>query len=143
MMARAVSVSARCPPTERAPRIVTATSDPIAESEIATTVSATSTSIRVNPSVPLRLEHDPFLRNRIMLQIPCIGRIFCVEPLHTSPENALVSGRAEIGDQTRQKLFGRGERERGEEVERVDRCTLDSAVAAAAHAQHRRIAVQL
>src|SRR5512143_706994 len=54
MIARAVSVSARCPPTERAPRIVTAISEPIAESEIATTVSATSTSTSVKPCVRLR-----------------------------------------------------------------------------------------
>src|SRR4051794_25188583 len=52
MIARAVSVSARWPLTERAPRIVTATSDPIADNEIATTESATSTSIRVKPSLP-------------------------------------------------------------------------------------------
>ena len=36
-------------PSARAPRVVTAISEPIAESETATTDSATSTSIRVKP----------------------------------------------------------------------------------------------
>src|ERR1043165_5017178 len=51
MIARAVSPSVRCSPTARAPRVVTAMSEPIAASEIATTESATSTSIRVKPRV--------------------------------------------------------------------------------------------
>src|SRR3954454_24861819 len=34
------------------------------------------------------LEHDPLSWGRIMLSIPCIGRIFCGEPVPTSPENA-------------------------------------------------------
>ena len=49
-IARAVSTKARCPPTERTPRVVTAMSEPIAASETATTDSATSTSIRVKPA---------------------------------------------------------------------------------------------
>src|SRR6266540_1248903 len=49
---RAVSTSDRCPPTERAPRTVTAISEPIADSDTATTVSATSTSISVKPRLP-------------------------------------------------------------------------------------------
>src|ERR1043165_4525426 len=49
MIARAVSTSVRCSPTARAPPCVTAMSEPIAASEIATTDSATSTSIRVKP----------------------------------------------------------------------------------------------
>src|SRR4029079_5496877 len=52
----------RCSPTARAPRVVTAISEPMAASEMATTDSATSTSIRVKPAVA-RLE--PFRRNSL------------------------------------------------------------------------------
>src|SRR5436305_13402829 len=62
MIERAVSMSVRCSPTARAPRVVTAISEPIAASEIATTDSATSTSIKVKPAVE-RLE--PFGRNNL------------------------------------------------------------------------------
>src|SRR5690349_10643826 len=62
MIERAVSISVRCSPTARAPRVVTAISDPIAASEIAMTASATSTSIRVKPRW-LRLK--PFRRNNL------------------------------------------------------------------------------
>src|SRR5690349_7024791 len=62
MIARAVSTSVRCSPTARAPRVVTAISEPIAASEIATTDSATSTSIKVKPRVS-RLE--PFRWNNL------------------------------------------------------------------------------
>src|ERR1051325_6259195 len=61
MIERAVSTSVRCSPTARAPRVVTAISEPIAASEIATTDSATSTSIRVKPR-SLRLSiHAPLI----------------------------------------------------------------------------------
>src|SRR4051794_13387942 len=49
MIERVVSMRVRCRPTARAPRVVTAISEPIAASEIATTDSATSTSIKVKP----------------------------------------------------------------------------------------------
>src|SRR3954451_2296917 len=62
MIERAVSMSVRCSPTARAPRVVTAISEPIAASEIATTASATITSIRVKPRVP-RLQ--PFRGNNL------------------------------------------------------------------------------
>ena len=40
------------------------------------------------------LERFPFLWNRKRALDSCICRIFYGEPLHTSPENALASGRA-------------------------------------------------
>src|SRR3954471_10552160 len=60
MIERAVSTSVRCSPTARAPRVVTAISEPIAASEIATTDNATSTSIKVKPRSRCL---EPFRRN--------------------------------------------------------------------------------
>ena len=42
-----------------------------------------------------RSEHDPFLRNRMVLWIPCVGRIFCGESVSTSPEDARASRHVE------------------------------------------------
>src|SRR5436305_13610127 len=60
MIERAVSTSVRCSPTARAPRVVTAVSEPIAASEMATTESASSTSIKVKPRSRCP---EPFRRN--------------------------------------------------------------------------------
>src|SRR5580692_1819556 len=50
-MVRADSIRETCCSSERTPRVVVAITEPIATSEIATTASATSTSMRVNPAV--------------------------------------------------------------------------------------------